>query len=531
MGDGMVTPFAAVDVDLSRFPADPMDHVHSFGDKSVREVIAGVLALPNAITLLDAKNPAHRAAVAQDIILAYKARHPLSMLSPMLEVPGSAIPRLLTRSGAASSLPIPGLFQAAPQAGGDLQPAQGLHTVHVDAVIRDVWAETSVTQTYKLDTEAATEAVFLYPVDELATVFDLAVTVDKVPVACRMMEKIGSHTEFREVVDQGVAAVALEQVQGDIYCVHVGRVPPAANVEVTVKYVSEMPLVGNAIAYVIPMAVAPPDLSPDEEEAESSILGQKRDIDAIVPRRRESYHDALRMHVAFKMSSIVEVIHCPTHRIYGTSLHAKTPIVEAKLQEPVLDKDLVLLITTRAPHEPQLRVEVNETGDPSSVAAVSLDARVPDAFEATEARELLLVVQQGTSMRRQVSEARRVTRELLRLAPHMCRLLRFNMAVFGRNGRGVLWERSVPLTDATRACALEYLDNVLRVDPPPSAPVHYAELQGDTASTAALVRLLEDIAAMPGAEVDGAALARRVILVTDGHFDYASELFEDIAGW
>lgn len=209
------------------------------------------------------------------------------------------------------------------------------------------------------------------------------------------------------------------------------------------KYVSELPLVGKSICYVIPMSVAPPDLSPEEEEAESSILGKQRSIDDLVSLRRESYHDSLRLHVVFKMSSIVDDINCPTHQIYGASLHAKTPIIEAKLQQPVLDKDLVLLITTRNPHEPQLRVEVNEAGDPSSVAAVSFDPDVPDRVTATEVRELFFVVQQGRSMRRQAGEARRVMQRLLALAPQMCRALRFNVCVFGMQGRGMLWDETV----------------------------------------------------------------------------------------
>jgi len=149
----------------------------------------------------------------------------------MLELPGSAIPRLLTKSGAASSLPIPGLFQGgAGLDGTDLRPSDRLHTVLIDAVVRDVWAETSVTQTYKLEAEAPSDLVYLYPIDGDASVFDIAIAVNRRPIVCKMMEKIGSHTEFREVVDHGVAAVALEQVQGDIYCVHIGQVPPGAMV-------------------------------------------------------------------------------------------------------------------------------------------------------------------------------------------------------------------------------------------------------------------------------------------------------------
>jgi hypothetical protein len=106
-----------------------------------------------------AQGSEHHAHAVQDVILAFKKKFPESLISPVLELPWGVVPRVETESGAASGLPLPGLFASAIETGSrpaskagsladDLVPIDNIKSFFVDTVIKDFCAETTISQTY-----------------------------------------------------------------------------------------------------------------------------------------------------------------------------------------------------------------------------------------------------------------------------------------------------------------------------------------------------------------------------------------------
>ncbi len=370
--------------------------------------------------------------------------------------------------------------------------------------------------------------MYLFPIDEMATLVDFSVKVGGQLLRGRVVEQLDTSARYEEVVARGSAASILENLQADVYAIQVGEVPASTEVEVVVVYNTLLPMDGQSLCYLLPMALAPRPITVGAGEAAKAQDGLS-DIDRMLKARRENQKNNLRIEVRCRMSNTVKEIRCPTHDKVNIQLsHQRVPTVELIQDQPYLDKDFVLLIKTENAYEPRAMVEVNEVGEQSSCAAVAYNLPLPATLPKSEHCDLVLIVQHGPSMARQAAQAVDFLQKAFVLLPDLCKLATFNVGCFGSDSR-LLWKASQPFCAESVQKAQQFIaSHLAEAAAAPDAGCAFTadELHVPQASHRALLSLLRTVVQEPPA---APSTTRQFLILSNGNIrDRHGHLAKDV---
>ncbi|HSB73716.1 MAG TPA: VIT domain-containing protein [Candidatus Methylomirabilis sp.] len=353
--------------------------------------------------------------------------------------------------------------------------------VVVEAWLRDLTTEVTITQRYRNAEANPIETVYVFPLEEGAAVCGFEAWIGSVHVVGEVMERNEAFDAYDDALAAGHGAYLLDQERPDIFTASIGNVPPGAEVVIRITYVAEATLEGDAIRFALPTTISPRYAPPEDR------VGVGRPpAEAVNPPIALRVPYGLALTVTLNMPSAITAVASPSHPI-AVALDGAEGSVELGAGIAAMDRDFVLLVTIAEAHAPRAWIE--RDGERSTVAALAFQPQ----FETSEApSELIFVLDRSGSMEgRSIQEAKRALQLCLRGLREGCR---FNVVGFGSTF-ALLFPESRPYTQ-------ESLE---------TASVALAAMDADLGGTEILAPLRAILAKAPHPEVP-----RQLFILTDG---------------
>ena len=112
--------------------------------------------------------------------------------------------------------------------------------VDIESSVKDVAAQTTITQIFKNTEDRAIEAVYCFPVEESASVCSFKIEIGGKTLNGKVEEKDKAFEKYDKAIENGNASYLLDQEREDILIISVGNIKPSQEVKVCISYVSEL---------------------------------------------------------------------------------------------------------------------------------------------------------------------------------------------------------------------------------------------------------------------------------------------------
>uniref|UniRef100_A0A8C9QNQ4 von Willebrand factor A domain-containing protein 5A n=1 Tax=Spermophilus dauricus TaxID=99837 RepID=A0A8C9QNQ4_SPEDA len=135
-----------------------------------------------------------------------------------------------------------------------------LKSISVTLSIHEFVACVSATLNYENEEKVPLEASFVFPMDEDSAVYSFEALVDGKKIVAELQDKMEAQHKYEDAISQGQEAYLLEEDSDsrDVFCCNVGNLQPGSKVELTLRYVQELPLdADGALRYVLPAILNP----------------------------------------------------------------------------------------------------------------------------------------------------------------------------------------------------------------------------------------------------------------------------------
>jgi Vault protein inter-alpha-trypsin domain/von Willebrand factor type A domain len=306
-----------------------------------------------------------------------------------------------------------GLFLHIPDPGWARFLPCSLTSLKVTASVVDIASRVTLSQTFA--NEHATipyEAVYRFPLLESGAVCAFHMDCNG--------HKITGHVEGREdavktyetAKSQGKTAGLLLHHEPDIFQVKVGNVPPKATVTITLTYIAPLKqdTETNSVRFTLPTVIAPRYGQPAD--------GAFSNVSSSKPRFEFSL-DA-------KMTSQVISVSSPSHPITMSLTDPASAQITLSNVSPALDKDIVVLITTKDWQEPHCVIETHPTLS-TKCAMLNL---VPKFNLPRVPTEVIFIIDRSGSMVDKVGTLKQALQIFLKSLPASPQIY-FNICSFG----------------------------------------------------------------------------------------------------
>ncbi len=129
--------------------------------------------------------------------------------------------------------------------------------VAVSAILQDLLAEVTVSQTYRNDERTNIEAVYTFPLPLGAVLLDLEVDIGGRVLKGVVVEKKAAEEKYEDAVEAGDAAVMLEAIEPGLYTMNVGTLLPQETAKITFRYAMLYRWAGDRLRFFLPTTIAP----------------------------------------------------------------------------------------------------------------------------------------------------------------------------------------------------------------------------------------------------------------------------------
>ena len=316
-----------------------------------------------------------------------------------------------------------------------------LEGVSIEARLADLAVEVEVSQRYRNTEDVPIEAVYVFPLEEGASVCGFEARLEDSVVKGRVEEREKAFEIYDDAMADGHGTFLLDQERPNIFTASVGNLRPGEAVEICIRYVALARFEGEAIRLSIPTTVSPryvPDAGPE--------VGQP-DGERVNPERWARVPYGLELRVEVGTGSAVKSVESPSHAV-RTELREDGATVQLSRRQTALDRDFVLLVETAEPHRPTVRLHRGEDG----LTAAQLTFFPEFELSETAPREVIFLLDCSGSMQGDsIAEARRALALSVRALEEGDT---FNIVRFG-SSHELLWTEPRPydedsLTEATR---------------------------------------------------------------------------------
>uniref|UniRef100_A0A8C9QL93 von Willebrand factor A domain-containing protein 5A n=1 Tax=Spermophilus dauricus TaxID=99837 RepID=A0A8C9QL93_SPEDA len=276
-----------------------------------------------------------------------------------------------------------------------------LKSISVTLSIHEFVACVSATLNYENEEKVPLEASFVFPMDEDSAVYSFEALVDGKKIVAELQDKMEAQHKYEDAISQGQEAYLLEEDSDsrDVFCCNVGNLQPGSKVELTLRYVQELPLdADGALRYVLPAILNPRyHLS---GQLEDSCLDIKTPL---VPLDELPY--TLSMVATISSQHGIQRVHsnCPLSAVEILA-DDKTSAQVSLAEGHKFDRDVELLIYYREVHSPRVSVEAGMLekkpdslmGDPSVM--VSFYPNIPEDEASVTCGEFVFLMDCSGSM-------------------------------------------------------------------------------------------------------------------------------------
>ncbi|CAF1442475.1 unnamed protein product [Rotaria sordida] len=138
-----------------------------------------------------------------------------------------------------------------------------LKQINIESTIRSFAANVTITQIFRNDEYTSIEAVYYFPIEEQAAIYNFTARIDNREIIAQLKEKKEAQFENNNVLKQQQqqhCTYLLEQDEKsqDTFIINVGSLPPSKECIIIISYVTELDLIqGSIIRFVIPTTIAP----------------------------------------------------------------------------------------------------------------------------------------------------------------------------------------------------------------------------------------------------------------------------------
>lgn len=310
---------------------------------------------------------------------------------------------------------------------GDRIPLQGLN---VEAEIRDLLSEVTLTQTYRNGEPVNIEAVYTFPLSLEATLLDLTVTIGERTLRGNVIEKQEAEESYEEAITDGDTAIMLEQAEPGMYTMNVGNLQAGEKVVIRFRYAMLQHWSGDQLRFMLPTTIAPRYGDPG---ASGLAPHQQPEYDALC-----EIDYSLRIRIAGLL--VGAEMESPTHDI-SLARESNEVVIQLARGAAALDRDFVLNFRLSGVEPACMTVERDIKG---YLALASFRPEF-DGTRDESPRSLKVVVDCSGSMGGDsIAQAREA---LLRILDSLRPQDYFNIIAFGSN-HASLFERQVPANHA-----------------------------------------------------------------------------------
>lgn len=361
--------------------------------------------------------------------------------------------------------------------------------IRVEATIDDFIASTTLTQHFINRSEAVIpQANYTFPLYDgaVVTAFKCSVGDDKVLIG-KVKPKDEARATFKAAVEEKFAAALLEEQTPEIFETVVGNIPPMTEVEVEIKYASELKHIlldgmKEGLEFVLPMSIAPRygSLLSQDRNVFNTLSDQldKGGLDILVKIYKDdsiesvepSHHSKIRWNVPVE-DNVADTFGAPAVSQRKLKDTQELSQIHIRHTDPtsIMDEDFVVTIETAQAHPLRSRAVLSPTNS-AGHAALFINVKPGELFQnATRPEtfdgEVIFVLDQSESMewpeysrtgrpvRTKIETLRNAMPTVLSSLPSRCT---FNILSFGSTSR-FLWESgSQKYTDSSRRTAIEY---------------------------------------------------------------------------
>lgn len=295
-----------------------------------------------------------------------------------------------------------------------------LSDVAVSAVLRDLLAEVTVSQTYRNNEQVNIEAVYTFPLPLDAVLLDLDVTIGERVLKGVVVEKKAAEEQYEDAVASGDAAVMLEVLESGLYTMSVGNLLPQEQATITFRYAILYHWAGDRLRLCLPTTVAPR-------------FGASPHLPHQVPESSLMVEHQFSLQVEIFGSLCAAQFVCPSHPVTLVKSADKV-VIALKQAHAVMDRDFILSVN--APQSTRSFALCGSDGD--GVAAVASFQPFFPGLQQPRPLHLAIVIDCSGSMARDsIEQAKQALDGILdALHPHDCvTLIAFGSTTRALSGR------------------------------------------------------------------------------------------------
>lgn len=307
--------------------------------------------------------------------------------------------------------------------------------VSVSAVLQDLLAEVTVSQTYRNDERVNIEAVYTFPLPLDAVLLELEVEIGGRVLNGVVVEKKAAEEKYEDAVEAGDAAVMLEAIEPGLFTMNVGNLLPQETAKITFRYAILYRWAGDRLRFFLPTTIAPrfgesPHLPHQAPEASLTVENQF----------------SLRVEVLGALRDAQFV--CPSHAVELVK-SAESVVLSLRQPKAVMDRDFILNV--KAPQATRSFVLCGQDGD--GLAAVASFQPFFPGLQQPRPLNLAIVIDCSGSMQGDSMEQAKQALEgiLDGLQPHD----RIALIAFG-NSTNVMSDRPLPCNKTNLAKAKRF---------------------------------------------------------------------------
>jgi Ca-activated chloride channel family protein len=131
-----------------------------------------------------------------------------------------------------------------------------LKDVSISAVLRDLLADVTVSQTFTNTEQTNIEAVYTFPVPVDAVLLDLDIMIGDRHLKGAVVEKRAAEESYEGAIESGDAAVMLEQLEPGVYTMNVGNLLPFETITISFRYAMLYRWSADRLRVMLPTTIA-----------------------------------------------------------------------------------------------------------------------------------------------------------------------------------------------------------------------------------------------------------------------------------
>ncbi|HKY42344.1 MAG TPA: VIT domain-containing protein, partial [Pyrinomonadaceae bacterium] len=205
------------------------------------------------------------------------------------------------------------------------------HTA-VKAEVSGFISRVTVTQNFENPFSDKIEAVYTFPLPQMAAVDDLTMQIGDRTIKGKIMRRAEAAEAYAAAKQMGKVASLLDQQRANVFTQQVANILPGQQIRVTISYVETLKYEDGAYEWTFPMVVAP-RYTPEKSEDNSSRVSP--------PVGMRSGHD-VSLEINLDAGMPIVNVNSTSHEIEVVPLDHKRAVVRLRDHATIPNKDFLL---------------------------------------------------------------------------------------------------------------------------------------------------------------------------------------------